>query len=130
MKTTKHIAEVPVSGVEVVIEGPLTRLFFDFQNPVPREGDPADLKVCESIDVYGREYGQMVSAIINDKYNADSTQALTANYELAKDSKSGLTPEKKAEYLAEYAAYQTWRAHAKEIARAAETEIANHPTEI
>lgn len=129
MKTQKQIAQIPASGVEVVLEGNLTRLFFDFTDPQPREEEelPADLKVCESIDVYGRDYGRLVSGIINDRYTADTNQALTANYELAKDPDSGLTDEKRAEYLAEYAAYQEWRAHAKAIARLAVTEIENLP---
>lgn len=129
MKTQKQIAQIPASGVEVVLEGNLTRLFFDFTDPQPREEEelPADLKVCESIDVYGRDYGRLVSGIINDRYTADTNQALTANYELAKDPDSGLSDEKRAEYLAEYAAYQEWRAHAKAIAKLAVTEIENLP---
>lgn len=130
MKTQKHIAVIPASGVEVVVEGTLTRLFFDFTDPEPREEEelPADLKVCESIDVEGQSYGQMVSAIINDRYSSDDNQALTANYEMAKDPDSSLSEEKRAEYLAEYAAYQNWRAHAKAIARTAVTEIENLPS--
>lgn len=129
MKTQKHIAQIPASGVEVVIEGNLTRLFFDFTDPQPREEEelPADLKECESIDVFGRDYGRLVSGIINDRYTADTNQALTANYELAKDPESGLSDEKRAEYIAEYAAYQEWRAHAKAIAKLAMTEIENLP---
>ena len=131
MKTQKHIAVIPASGVQVVLEGSLTRLYFDFTDSQPREeGEeiPADLKNCENVDVKGRDYGHLVSAIINDRYNADDNQALTANYEMAKDSESEITAEKRAEYLAEYAAYQDWRAHAKAIARLAVTEIENLPT--
>jgi len=129
MKTQKHIAQIPASGVEVVIEGNLTRLFFDFTDPQPRDGEelPADLKECESIDVIGRDYGRLVSGIINDRYTSDTNQALTANYELAKDPESELSDEKRAEYIAEYAAYQEWRAHAKAIARLAQNEIENLP---
>lgn len=128
MKTQKQIAEIPASGVEVLLEGAVTRLFFDFTDPEPREeGEevPADLKCCESVDIIGSSYALMVSGIINDRYNADSNQALIANYELAKDSESGISEEKRAEYTAEYAAYQEWRSHAKAIARIAVTELEN-----
>lgn len=126
MKTLMHIADIPESGVYVIIEGHLVRLFFDFSEPQVPEGEesyPEDLKACESIDVAGNSYGEMVSAIINDHYSPDSYQAILANYELAKDKNSGITPEKKAEYLAEYAAFQDWRSHAKEVAHIAENQI-------
>lgn len=119
MRTLKHIAAIPDSGVEVVLEGGLTRLFFDFTDPEPREGDdqyPADIKACESIDVHGRTKADIVSAIINDRYTPDANQALSANRELAKDPESGISEAKREEYLAEYAAYQAWRSHAKEVA--------------
>jgi hypothetical protein len=119
MKTLMHIAEIPESGVYVILEGHLVRLFFDFTDPVVPEGEesyPEDLKACESIDVEGNAYGEIVSAIVNDHYSPDAYQAILANYELAKEKNSGITPEKKAEYLAEYAAFQDWRSHAKEVA--------------
>ncbi len=122
MKTLKHIAVIPESGVEVIIEGRLVRLFFDFTDPIVPDGEesyPEDIKACESIDVVGNAYGEIVSAIINDRYSPDAYQAILSNYELAKDSKSGISAAKKAEYLAEYAAFQEWRSHAKEIAHTA-----------
>lgn len=135
MRTTKQIAQIPASGVEVVIEGILTRLFFDFTDLQPRidpqteepEPYPADLKECESIDVVGRDKGAMISAIINDRYDNNSYQAISANYELAKDPESQISPEKRAEYLAEHEAFQNWRAHAKEIAGIAISVIENLP---
>ena len=126
MKTLMHIADIPESGVYVIIEGKLVRLFFDFSEPQVPEGEesyPEDLKACESIDVAGNSYGEIVSAIVNDHYSPDSYQAILANYELAKDKNSGITPEKKAEYLAEYAAFQDWRSHAKEVANIAVNQI-------
>lgn len=126
MKTLMHIADIPESGVYVIIEGHLVRLFFDFSEPQVPEGEesyPEDLKACESIDVAGNSYGEIVSAIINDHYSPDSYQAILANYELAKDKNSGITPEKKAEYLAEYAAFQDWRSHAKEVANIVVNQI-------
>lgn len=126
MKAQKHISSIPESGVLVVIEGLLTRLFFDFTPVVPpneEEPAPEDLYECESIDVEGREYGEIISAIVKSRYNFDSNEALNANYNLAKDESSSLTPEKRAEYLAEYEAYQSWRVHAKEVAKVAESII-------
>jgi len=119
MRTLQQISAIPECGVVAVQEGSLTRIFFDFTDPEPREGEdiPADIKACESIDVKGQSYGEIISAIINDRYNADDNQALQANHELAKDPDSEISEEKRAEYLAEYAAYQSWRAHAKDIAR-------------
>lgn len=126
MKAQKHISTVPESGVLVVLEGLLTRLFFDFTPVVPpndEEPAPEDLYNCESIDVYGRDKGELISAIVKDHYNDDSRDALNANYNLAKDEESSLTPDKRAEYIAEYNAFQEWRAHAKDIARIAESII-------
>jgi len=121
MKTLMHIAEIPESGVYVILEGHLVRLFFDFTDPLVPEGEtyPQDLKACESIDVEGNAYGEIVSAIVNDHYSPDAYQAILANYELAKDSKSGIPAAKKQEYLAEYQAFQDWRSHAKEVAHIA-----------
>ena len=119
MKTLIQIEVIPESGVKVILEGNLVRLFFDFSEPQVPEGEesyPEDIKACESIDVAGNAYGEIVSAIVNDHYSPDAYQAILANYELAKDKNSGITPEKKAEYLAEYAAFQEWRSHAKEVA--------------
>ncbi len=126
MKTQKHIASIPACGVEIILEGVLTRLFFDFTDPVPTEGEdiyPEDLKDCESVDVDSREYSHIVSAIVTDRYSADSYQALIANYQIAKDAESSISEEKRAEYLQEYDAFQAWRAHAKEIAHIVVTEI-------
>jgi hypothetical protein len=68
------------------------------------------------VDIHGRAKGDIIAAIMNDKYSPDAYQAILANYELAKDKSSGISSEKKAEYLAEYQAFQEARAHAKEIA--------------
>lgn len=120
MKACYQIDVLPQSGVKATIEGMLLRLLFDFvpAEPVVEEGmeAPTDLYYCESVDVNGRSKGEIVSAIVNSKYSPDAYQAILANYELAKDSKSGISAAKKAEYLAEYQAFQEWRTHAKEIA--------------
>lgn len=129
MKAQKHIASIPESGVLVVLEGSLTRIYFDFTDPQPREEEPfaVDIKECENIDVHGRSRDDIVSAIINDRYNNNSYQAISANYELAKDPDSQITPEKRAEYLEEHAAFQNWRTHAKEIASIAISIIESTP---
>lgn len=119
MKAIYTLDAAPASGVVVTIEGQLTRLLFDItthQAPEEEENAPENLYDCESVDCVGRTKADMVSAIVDDRYPMASVQALTANYELAKDEASGLTPEKRQEYLEEYAAYQSWRAHAKEVA--------------
>lgn len=123
MRAQVQMVSLPQKGIEVILEGNLTRLFFDFEKaelPV-MEGEtaPDDIYECESVDVKGRSYSDMVSGIINDRYPADRYQAVMANYENAKDENSEITAEKRAEYLAEYAAYQDWRSHAKEIASSA-----------
>lgn len=121
MKTLYQLDSVPQSGVKITLEGNLLRLLFDiepFTPPVEEEGRevPTDLYQCESVDVEGRSKAAIISAIMDDKYSPDAYQAILANYELAKDSKSGISAAKKAEYLAEYQAFQEWRSHAKEIA--------------
>lgn len=117
MKANYQMEELPKNGVQVTVEGALLRLLFDFSQAEPREGEEtSDTYNCESVDVSGRSYGDIVSAIVNDHYSADDVQAIMANYAEALDSSSDITAEKRAEYLAEYEGYQAWRKHAKEIA--------------
>ena len=122
MRTLYQLDNVPQSGVKVTIEGNLLRLLFDIEpfTPIVEEEQeqeaPSNLYEVDSVDVNGRTKGEIVSAIVNDRYSPDAYQAILANYELAKDSKSGISAAKKAEYLAEYAAFQEWRTHAKEVA--------------
>ena len=107
------------SGVEVVREGALLRIRFDFEkvdHEATKDREAYSEIVCQLIDTKETAYGGIVSAIINDKYNEDSYQAIQSNYELAKDEESGLSPEKREEYIAEYKSFQEWRKHAKEIA--------------
>lgn len=128
MKTLRQMQTIPEIGVEVILEGTITRLFFDFVKPESEEEEiPEDIVACESIDVEGQSRDAMISAIINDRYNNNSYQAISANYELAKDPESQITPEKRAEYLAEHAAFQDWRAHAKVISGIARSIIESIP---
>lgn len=120
MKAIYQLNELPGNGVMVTVEGTVVRLLFDFEKHVsPEEEDaPVDLYDCESVDVRsGRSYGDIVSAIVGDRYPYDKAQAVMANHEYANDSESGLDESKRQEYLAEYSAYQDWRKHAKEIAK-------------
>ena len=124
MKASYQMTELPQSGVKVTVEGAILRLLFDFSQATPAEGEVAtDIYKCESVDVNGRTYGDIVSAIINDRYSADEVQAIMANYAEALDGSSDITAEKRAEYLAEYEDYQTWRKHAKEVAHTVVSEI-------
>ncbi len=113
---------LPENGVKTKKEGNLLRLLFDFEKvEAPADQDDNhrpvadDLYYCESIDVHGSEYGDIISAIVKDRYSDDDKDAIMANYQLALD---GQCSEAKAEeYRKEYTALQEWRSHAKEIAK-------------
>ena len=121
MKTVYQVQALPADGVTVTLEGKLLRVLFDFEKVEfpERENNhmqKADnLYYCESIDVHGHGYGDIISAIVNDRYPTDQKDAIMANYELVKDDHC--PEEKKDEYISEYQALQDWRAHAKEIAK-------------
>jgi hypothetical protein len=118
MKCIYPLSEVPSSGVLVIQEGSIIRLFFDFnEDPITMEDDPSTYHECENVDVAGRGYDEIVAGIINDRYSFNDAQAIMANYVLAKDSESDLTEEKRSEYLEEYEAFQAWRAKAKVVAK-------------
>ena len=117
MKTNMTVTSVPTNGILALREGNLLRLFFDFEQVPPTEENPdADQYSCEGVDVCGSGYGDIVSAIVNDRYPRAKWDAVIANYQEALDSESEITAEKRAEYLAEYEDFQTWRKTAKEIA--------------
>lgn len=127
MKANYQIIELPQSGVQTTIEGNLLRILFDFKKYEVKTDDeteaPNDIYDCESVDVNGRTYGEIVSAIINDRYNNDSVQAIMANYEDAKDESSPISDDKRDEYIYEYNLYQNFRKHAKEVAKIAVEQI-------
>ncbi len=126
MVSYNEFATVPQSGIKCVKEGDILRVYFDIQpyEPPVSENEPEGMHspsaenqyVCQVVDVPGRTYGDIVSAIVNDKYSADDVQALQANFIEAKDEESDIADEKRDEYLAEYANFQIWRKKAKEIA--------------
>ncbi|MDE5872140.1 MAG: hypothetical protein K2H22_09390, partial [Muribaculaceae bacterium] len=98
MTSYNEFAVIPENGIICVEEGPILRVYFDIKPHVPvvSENDPtgildesaAPIYECENVDVDGRTYGEIVSAIVNDRYSADDVQALQANYIEAKDSDS------------------------------------------
>lgn len=102
---------LPESGVYVIREGHMVRLFFDL---IPAE----DGYACNNVDVpLPATYGRVVGAIIADSYTADMREAIISNYEEAKDQTSGISDEKRKEYIAEYNDFQLYRKKAKQIAR-------------
>lgn len=108
--------------VEIITEGNLLRLFFDFKYAnIVIDNETCEvannLYYCYNVDVHGgRTYNAIVSAIVNDKYSIDDVQAIMANIDEARDETNDLVSEKRAEYIIEYEAYQQWRKRAKEIA--------------
>jgi hypothetical protein len=123
MKAYQQMQELPENGMLAIQEGSKLRLFFDFKKAVlpDMEGETKadDIYECESVDVDGgRSYDDIVSAIIGSRYKSDKVQAVIANYVDATNAESTTEEDKKEEYKAEYAAYQEWRNHAKETAKA------------
>lgn len=126
MKTLEQLASIPESGIVIRQEGAVLRLFFGIEpaEPMPSpEGEetaqPEGLCECYNVDVRAPfTYGSIVAAIVNDKYSADDVQALSANCIEAKNPDSPLSDGKRAEYEAEWAEFQQWRAKAKGIASA------------
>lgn len=126
MVSYNEFTVVPESGIICFKEGTIIRVYFDIEpyQPTAEENAPEgmqwennpNLYVCQNVDVLGRTYGDIVSAIVNDRYSADEVQALQANFIEAKDPESQLTDEKREEYLTEYSTFQAWRKKAKEIA--------------
>lgn len=127
MRTTYQLTTVPASGIICIRESVILRVMFDIEHrePVTIDGETGrdDLYDLTIVDVSGTSYGEIVSAIINDRYPSDQVQALTANRALALDEDSDITDDKRHEYLDEYAAYQAYRSHAKEIASLAIIEL-------
>ncbi len=127
MISYNDFAGVPENGIICKEEGAVLRIYFDIKphEPVVSDNEPEELRntsssngyVCENVNVAGRTYSDIVSAIVNDRYSADDVQALQANFIESKDSESNLAPEKREEYLSEYAAFQVWRKRAKEVAQ-------------
>ena len=126
MEALEQFPNVPDSGIVIRQEGGVVRLFFDIA-PAPEmpteEGEttsgPGDLSECYNVDVpVPANYGNIIAAIVNDKYSADDTQALISNFTEARVEDSDMSHEKREEYIAEWNEFQAWRVKAKEIATA------------
>lgn len=104
-------------SLNVIQEGSLLRIFFDYEDvPVTEEDGDIRKYICENVDVEGRSYEEIVSAVVRSQYSQDRVEAIVANYEVAKDTTSGITEAKRTEYTDEYNAYQAFRTKAKQIA--------------
>lgn len=122
MKAFGNFSTLPENGVQAYREGKYLMMSFDFvkvektASEEERQEMGDDYYQFQTIHMDGStDYGKIVSAIINDKYSTDDVQAIIANYEEARSAEE--PSEKEQEYLAEYAEYQKWRKHAKEIAK-------------
>lgn len=98
--------EIP-TGVQVMREGIITRIYFDYATEEKEMNDEnVTFLTAENVDIEGAvEYGKIVSAIVRDRYTADDVEAILANFA---DKGSDET----------YEAFQSWRNRAKEIAHA------------
>lgn len=126
MKCNYQFPTVPESGIIAYPEGEILRIFCDITpaQTAPAEsedGSDEDADIpqtydCNQVDVHGRTYSDIVSAIVSDKFSNDDVQAIIANYTEVMDENSEVDDDKREEYLSEYAEYQQWRKHAKSIA--------------
>ena len=114
MKVYRDYLGGDVPELEVLREGVITRIFFDFAlEEKEMEGGTVEVLTCENVDVRSTDYGSSVSAIVRDKYSADAVEAILAN---------GTDTEAHAR---EYEKFQEWRATAKEVATAVVLELDN-----
>lgn len=103
--------------LNVIEEGTMLRIFFDYEDvPTTEEDGNVRKYMCENVDVEGKSYANIVSALIRSMYSQDRVEAVMANYEVAKDATSTITEIKRSEYLSEYNNYQNYRQKAKQIA--------------
>ena len=97
---------IPENGIDTVKNGKEMQVRFHIEKDAS-EGASEDAFECESVVVpRWAEYGDVVSAIIDDRYPADKMQAVINNHLLGDESKEG-----------EYEEMQAWRAEAKRVAR-------------
>lgn len=75
-----------------------------------------------TISTLGLTYDNIVSTIMNTLYPSDKVQALTANYNEARDDEE-LSEEKRKEYMDEYHAYQAKRKEIKTLAKEIMQEV-------
>jgi hypothetical protein len=133
MKAIIELAKKPKSGdIVAYLEENLVRVFIDLQQhyrtEIDEEGNEQTVKAdgqydCRSIDTDAKDYGGIVDAVISEKYPISSQYAILANKQLADDPESSITQEKREEYLSDYAEFQTYRQHAKDIAHEVCTKL-------
>lgn len=117
MKAYRNYSGGDVPELEVLREGKITRINFDFSvEERTDEGETTQQLVFENVDVNGIDYAAIVNAIVVEKYPSDKYEAVMANYAEAVDQESDLPAAKRQEYLDEYAAFQDWRKTAKQVA--------------
>ena len=75
-----------------------------------------------TISTLGLTYDNIISTIMNTLYPSDKVQALTANYNEARDDEE-LNEEKRKEYIDEYHAYQAKRKEIKTLAKEIMQEV-------
>ena len=119
MKSISDTQPHPINDVEIKVEKSLIINFNHTTEEVTIEdNEPHTQYVSECVYVRGnRGYGDIVSAIVKDRYSDDDSSAIMANHAACLDVPSTLTDEKIAEYTAEYNKFQEWRARAKEVAK-------------
>lgn len=110
--------ELPI--LEVVNQGTITQIFFNFEDVQHTEEDgesgtsQAKHFRCDLVEVDVLDYGNITSSIVRSKYSQDDVEAILSNYQLCKD---GEAPEGKCDdYQQRYTEYQEWRATAKNVA--------------
>lgn len=97
---------IPSNGVEVINDGADMLIRYDIAEADTEEGQPKQYTANEVRVKRSASYGDIVSAIIDDKYSNDEMQAIINNHLLDATS----------EHEAEFADMQSWRSHAKEVA--------------
>lgn len=113
---------VPENNVQVITEGSLLRIKFDFcKQEVDKNNEQTgsldNAYTAEGVDVLGsQKYDDIVSAIVEERYPSDKMDAIRLNYELSQNSEFTIAKAKASEYIEEYKTMQEWRIHAKEIA--------------
>lgn len=94
----------------------------DVNLPLGITEDVYPLYIYEDITISPLSYDNIISSILNTLYPSDKVQALTANYNEARDDEE-LSEEKRKEYMDEYHAYQAKRKEIKALAKEIMQEV-------
>ena len=126
MKAVIDLEQKPQSGFIAFIEKNTVRIFINFTEhrytEIDEDGHSQEVvsetqMECRSIDTENKDYGGIVDAIITDLYPVSTQYAALVNKQLADDPESDITDEKRAEYIADYNEFLSYRQTAKELAR-------------